>query len=907
MNTKTLLSLLLMHFFIVSASSQVNRYWVGSSIYRNSLTGYGDLSEWALTDDNGTGSWSNSGTGSAILKIDNAAGGAANKLIHVTGSSPKLLPLYAYDGVVELQILALSIGTRFSIEVEEYDAADGLVTTTEILPEQEHTGFYSIELGDYSFDAATTQIRFVISAKNSYFLQGTAELNFFNYFNSDNHWSNTTNWSAVSGGAGGASLPGISDNVIFDANSASNAIINVPVTINSITLASSYKSGVVNSGSNTFTSTGTAVFSGGFFVGENESMSLHHATLSGTQFLATSGNLKITNELIFVSGSFKPATGTVVFSSAAAQNVPALNYYNVTFEGAGVKTATGFNIAGNLINNTSFSSTGTVVFNGSLQQHVSGTGISRFTHVNLTNSSNTPTLLSAAVEVTGVLTFMANTKLATGGNLTLIATSPTVTGSIAAFPSGATLTGNVRVQKYIYSAQRIYRYLSSSVSGATVADWKTSIPITGTFADPSTGAGIVSASPSMFVYTESAPGLQNIGYAAYPGTGVSSSSAPLTAGKGYSLYVRNNTGRSTVLEVSGAINKGTILIPVTYTPSGFISEDGWNLVGNPYPSSINWSSVPASDRVNVGNAIYYQDNNLLSPVYRSWVNGVGTNCSSGVISVSQAFWVKATGASPVLRLRESNKTSATPSFYRVGEDAVSLLRISLDSSNSTFRDETVIRLADDATVDFDEDFDAYKLYDATHPAIGSSTKQSPLLSINALALSNSRADTLELFVKTIKQGNYALSVPEYTFDASLTAYLLDTYIDTKTQLTSGVVYPFSVSIDSAGKTDRFRIVLESNTTIPTALFGGSSKSGMVVFPNPASTTGNISIRYPQATNMPLDILIYDVTGMQVYSEKQIEGTNSTYSFTLPSTLRSGIYSIHSVYEGSSLSSTLIVK
>jgi hypothetical protein len=50
-------------------------------------------------------------------------------------------------------------------------------------------------------------------------------------------WSaaNTANWSATSGGAGGASVPGAGDDVFFDANSGA-AVVTLPSPVEILTL-----------------------------------------------------------------------------------------------------------------------------------------------------------------------------------------------------------------------------------------------------------------------------------------------------------------------------------------------------------------------------------------------------------------------------------------------------------------------------------------------------------------------------------------------------------------------------------------------------------------------------------------------------------------------------------------------
>ncbi len=56
----------------------------------------------------------------------------------------------------------------------------------------------------------------------------------------DNDWNDTGNWSTSSGGVGGASVPGSSDEAIFDANGNINCTLDINVTIESIDVNSGY-------------------------------------------------------------------------------------------------------------------------------------------------------------------------------------------------------------------------------------------------------------------------------------------------------------------------------------------------------------------------------------------------------------------------------------------------------------------------------------------------------------------------------------------------------------------------------------------------------------------------------------------------------------------------------------------
>ncbi|HLI92825.1 MAG TPA: hypothetical protein VKU83_04430, partial [Puia sp.] len=50
------------------------------------------------------------------------------------------------------------------------------------------------------------------------------------------NWNNTANWSNVSGGAGGFSVPGVGDNATFDGGGAGNCTIDLALSLASITV-----------------------------------------------------------------------------------------------------------------------------------------------------------------------------------------------------------------------------------------------------------------------------------------------------------------------------------------------------------------------------------------------------------------------------------------------------------------------------------------------------------------------------------------------------------------------------------------------------------------------------------------------------------------------------------------------
>ncbi len=61
---------------------------------------------------------------------------------------------------------------------------------------------------------------------------------------------------------------------------------------------------------------------------------------------------------------------------------------------------------------------------------------------------------------------------------------------------------------------------------------------------------------------------------------------------------------------------------------------GWNLVGNPYPSPIDWDAASGWTKTNVDNATYRHVNNA---TWASYVGGVGTNGGSQIYCFMSGF------------------------------------------------------------------------------------------------------------------------------------------------------------------------------------------------------------------------------------------------------------------------------
>ncbi|MBL7889603.1 MAG: hypothetical protein JNL24_08625, partial [Bacteroidia bacterium] len=154
------------------------------------------------------------------------------------------------------------------------------------------------------------------------------------------------NWSP-------AGAPGVSDVALFDGTSAVNCDLNVNVSVQGITIASTYSGVITQLAGNTII-IGTGGFSqaGGTFVGGNSNITINSTglySLSGGSFTSTSGILVITgtrsasqNLFTHSSGTFVHNSGTVTINpnqNSGANAVytidilPTTSFYNFTING----------------------------------------------------------------------------------------------------------------------------------------------------------------------------------------------------------------------------------------------------------------------------------------------------------------------------------------------------------------------------------------------------------------------------------------------------------------------------------------------------------------------------------------------------------------------------------------------
>ena len=539
---------------------------------------------------------------------------------------------------------------------------------------------------------------------------------------------------------------------------------------------------------------------------------------------------------------------------------------NIIIDNASSMTVAGntIQIAGTITNNGTFTATaGTIEMNGTSAQSITASLFTGNTIRNLIINNGAGVSLAGTLNITGILTPTSG-NLSTGGFLTLVSDA---TGTALINGSGTgTVTGNVTMQRYLPSGYG-YKYFSSAFTSATVNE----------FTDETISA--------IYRYDEN----RLIG-GTIPASGWVDHSTPanlLNPLTGYAVNFGSNPASITV-DLTGEVNNGALSLPVFNNNQ--IYTQGFNLVGNPYPSPIDWDIIKFLN-TNVDNAIYYYKAGITDEwtgTYSSYVGGFSSDgLATNVIPSMQGFFIRvSTGTYPVAGTLVMNNsvrlTDLTHGFLKSGsKGSESLIRLTAAfSADTSLSDPLLIYMSDKATVDFDSESDALKLFNTAYdvPSFYSVGNDGSRLSVNGIPLSVKDSLIIPLGLRTDIDGyvSFRIKHREGAFSRGK-VYLLDLLPGTTTELKSGTEYKTYLAADHYQ--GRFFLKLEDfATSVPVEPLGPEYFSAYY-------SNGVLKAEIDGIIGNSGTVMITSLTGQTLYIWKVHE--NGYYEF-MPA-LTSGIY------------------
>lgn len=210
-------------------------------------------------------------------------------------------------------------------------------------------------------------------------------------------------------------------------------------------------------------------------------------------------------------------------------------------------------------------------------------------------------------------------------------------------------------------------------------------------------------------------------------------------GTGFRLY----TGaRDRELEDIGLPHQDALIVNLNYLDhdSAADSEEGWNLVGNPYMCTVDFDLITKTGDVessmwmysNVGKGYYAY--NAATTTGNAPFNVTNNNdiIGNGYIPSHKAFWVKVTEAAQTLTFKEADKVTGGTAYVKNGA-TLPKLRVQAQNLNNGFFSTGVIVKHDDATIGYEKyDSEIFKALSATAPNLFFLSEEGTQLSIDAV-------------------------------------------------------------------------------------------------------------------------------------------------------------------------------
>jgi hypothetical protein len=456
----------------------------------------------------------------------------------------------------------------------------------------------------------------------------------------------------------------------------------------------------------------------------------------------------------------------------------------------------------NWVNNGSFThSGGTLIFAGTVQT-LGGTSATQFNNLTVAAGSKT-TIISTGQSVQGIV--LSNDTLNANGNLTLLSTAAQ-TALVSGTGTGEVI-GNLTMQRYLPTGFG-YKYFSSPFIGDTVNDFSSEINLATSF-------------PDVYSFNES---LSSAGWVNY-----TNPSGLLTPLAGYAVNFGTSPAPLTV-SLRGVVSNHAISTGAIYNHNMPYTQ-GFNLVGNPYPSPVDWNAVGGWTKTNVDNAIYFFSNgsvNQYTGTYSSYVNGISSNGIAGnIIAAMQGFFVHVSnGSFPVAGLLAVNNTARNLNLttiffgYTAPQAPSPFIRLSAGFyDEGPEGDPAAFYFKSGADGAFDQELDALKLMN-THtgiPNLYAIATDTARLSIYALPDTFDSVETVPLGLTTAQDGWISFKATDIEhIPVGLYVYLSDTKTGIKQDLLNAP--PYRLYLAAGEYKNRF--FLNFSTKEPAA--GGSS-------------------------------------------------------------------------------------
>ncbi|OQX80653.1 MAG: hypothetical protein B6D64_02945 [Bacteroidetes bacterium 4484_276] len=369
-------------------------------------------------------------------------------------------------------------------------------------------------------------------------------------------------------------------------------------------------------------------------------------------------------------------------------------------------------------------------------------------------------------------------------------------------------------------------------------------------------------------------------------TDVSSLNYGLNVMQGYALWTVD--AQPTTEVFSGTTNTGSQ--DFDFTQSAV--DKGWNLVGNPYPSAIDWDAVTIPAELN--GAIWLFDpteGNNGNYVY--YIKNGGANTATQFIPSGQGFFVRATGGAGTLALTNDCRTHSDQAFYKNSGIGEMLL---IKATGNGITSQTAIRFIEDATQGNDRLYDVYKIISGSTDVPNVYTKcEDQNMAINTLP-SVKDNETVPMYFEAGMDGTYTFNASEMeTLAPEVPVYLEDVALGYFQDLRLNPEYSFNYQ---NGQVRNFRVHFKEATSID------ENENPLANAVNCYLSNGILHVDFISAafenSNPDAQIEVFGITGQKLISRQ-----THSLSTEIPFTGSSSIYLVNVSFDGNIVSKKII--
>jgi hypothetical protein len=480
-------------------------------------------------------------------------------------------------------------------------------------------------------------------------------------------WNSPGNWTQNL-------VPAVDANIVFDDLPENDCYMDQDRTVMNITNSQTTYSIVVNGYK--LSIKGNLLFSGGATIdasaldskiqfsgatvqtinsGVFKNDAVYNLDINNLNNVLLRGNLRLFNNLTTTSGLFDAFTNspTIIYTGSTLQTIGSNQFLGGKVDKLIVNNAIGVNV------NTNFSITNALVINAGKKLSVS--------------SLNQLTVLGTISNNGGAsgLTLKSDTN----GTASLIHNSDNVPAT---------------VQRYISGPIEGWHFMSSPVFDQGISGSWLPMGSYGT-GNSATGTGYdlyVWDEPSFsFKYKQDAT---VIGWnSVHPGIN-------FNVGRGYLYSVQE---KNPTKEFIGNLNNGSLNCPMSNTATVdplLVDLMGFNLVGNPYPSSIDWQAASGWDRTILevsggGNDMWVWNPSANNYGVFNSVSGVGTNSISRYLAPMQGYFVKAASNGNLVFDNTVRVHDGAGNWFKNSGIKNSGIRIAVKSEDGNGADEALIQ------------------------------------------------------------------------------------------------------------------------------------------------------------------------------------------------------------------------